>query len=41
LKKKKKKNETKKETTTQEHNLTTAGRDLGYEPSGQLIFDGP
>jgi hypothetical protein len=31
----------KKQTTTQEHNLTAAARDLGTEPSGQLMFDGP
>jgi hypothetical protein len=38
--KKKKKKKTKKQTT-QEHNLTAAARDLGTEPSGQLMFDGP
>jgi hypothetical protein len=31
----------KNQTTTQEHNLTAAARDLGTEPSGQLMFDGP
>jgi hypothetical protein len=31
----------KKQTTTQEHNLTAAARDLGTDPSGQLMFDGP
>jgi hypothetical protein len=33
--------QTKKQTTTQEHNLTAAARDLGTEPRGQLMFDGP
>jgi hypothetical protein len=37
---KKTKTKTKKQTT-QEHNLTAAARDLGTEPSGQLMFDGP
>jgi hypothetical protein len=36
-----KKKQKKKQTTTQEHNLTAAARDLGTEPSGQLMFDGP
>jgi hypothetical protein len=36
IKKKKKK---KKQSPTQEHTLTAAARDLGTEPSGQLIFD--
>jgi hypothetical protein len=40
-KKQKKKNIKKKKLTTQEHNLTAAARDLGTEPSGQLMFDGP
>jgi hypothetical protein len=35
------KNKKKKKLTTQEHNLTAAARDLGTEPSGQLMFDGP
>jgi hypothetical protein len=39
--KKKKKKKKKNQTTTQEHNLTAAARDLGTEPSGQLMFDGP
>jgi hypothetical protein len=34
-------NKKKKQITTQEHNLTPAARDLGTEPSGQLMFDGP
>jgi hypothetical protein len=37
--KKKQKIQKKKQTTTQEHTLTAAARDLGTEPSGQLIFD--
>jgi hypothetical protein len=41
-KKKKEKTKTKtKQTTTQEYNVTAAARDLGTEPSGQLMFDGP
>jgi hypothetical protein len=38
---KKKKKKKKKKQTTQEHNLTATARDLGTEPSGQLMFDGP
>jgi hypothetical protein len=40
-KKKKHKKKKKKKLTTQEHNLTAAARDLGTEPSGKLMFDGP